>query len=158
MHWDLNGIIEARAIDHGGAGLLSPNHMLYRPLGLGVLALARSLGYGGHSAMLQYLTAIMGGLAVGLFWLWTKSLTGNVVTASVATAVLATSRAFWRFSTDAAYIVPAATSVLAALVWLSTAPRVTGKTIAVLGCLVAIAVLFWQANIFLVPVVALGIA
>lgn len=158
IQWDLNGIIEARAIDSGGPELISPNHVFYRPLGFAVFALARSVGYRGHSAeILQYITAIMAGVGVGLFWRWIKNLTDNVLVASTASAFLATTWAFWAFSTDAYYITPAATMVVGALVVLSSQSRLTHKAIIKLGLLVAWAILFWQANIFLIPTIVLDL-
>lgn len=156
--WDLNGIIEARAIDSGGAELVSANHMLYRPLGFAIFVTARSVGYGGHLAeILQYITAIMAGVGVGFFWRWVKNLTDNVLAASIASAFLATTWAFWAFSTDAYYITPAAAVVTGALVILSSQARLAYKAVVKLGLLVALAILFWQANIFLIPTIVVGL-
>ncbi len=150
--WDLNGIIEAQAIDTGGAALVSPNHMLYRPLGYAIFTIARSVGYSGHSAaILQYTTVILACIAIGLFWKWMKNLTDNLVVASVASAFLATTWAFWTFSTDVYYITPAAAAVCGAFVILSSQSRITDGGIIKLSFLAALAILFWQANVFLIP-------
>lgn len=158
IQWDMNGITEARAIDSGGRELISPNHMLYRPLGFAIFTIARSVGFGGHSAeILQYVTGIIAGVGVGLFWRWIMNLTDNAFTASIASAFLATSWAFWAFSTDAYYITPAAAMVAGTLVVLSSRSRLAHKGIIKLGFLAALAILFWQANIFLIPTIVLGL-
>jgi hypothetical protein len=158
IQWDLNGITEARAIDSGGTKLFSPNHMLYRPLGLAIITIAHSVGFSGHSAeILQYVTGIMAGVGVGLVWRWIMNLTDNTFTASIASAFLATTWAFWTFSTDVYYITPAAAMVAGALVVLSSRSHLTHKEIIKLGLLVALAILFWQANIFLIPTIVLGL-
>ena len=137
--------------------MLSPNHMLYRPFGAVALKLIRSLGSNATSAEVpQYVTAVAGGLAVGLFWAWTRSLTGDTVAAGMATVFMATSRAFWRFSTDAHYIVPAAAMVLLALLVASRPPH-SRWTVALLACCTALAILIWQANVFLVPAIVLAL-
>ena len=156
IQWDLNGIIEAQAIDSGGEGLVSPNHLLYRPLGLAAFTLFRSAGYGGHSVViLQYITGIMAAIGIGLFWKWIKNLTGNVLVASLACVLLATAWSQWKFSTDVYYITPAAAMVAFVLVIMSSPSPLTSSAIIKLGVFVALAILFWQANIFLIPIVAL---
>jgi len=158
IQWDLNGVAEAWAIDSGGAELISPNHMLYRLLGFVIIALARSIGYSGHSAeIMQYITVIISGVGIGLFWRWIKNLTDDMLAASVASGFLAITWAFWAFSTDVYYITPAAAMVAGALVVFSSRSRLTYKAIIKLGLLVALAILFWQANIFLIPTIVLGL-
>lgn len=156
--WDLNGLYEARAVDAGGAELFLPNHLLYRPLGFITVSLARMFGYGGNSAVaLKNLTAYTASIGVGLFWLWIKKLTGSASTASIASLFLATTWAFWVFSTDIYYITPAAATVVGALLLVPTKSPPTYKAVIALGVLVSLSILFWQANVFLIPTVGFAL-
>src|SRR5262249_56601708 len=47
--FDPNGLQDALAVDRGGANLWNPNHLLYRPIGAGLDAAVRSLGFGARS-------------------------------------------------------------------------------------------------------------
>lgn len=158
IQWDLNGITEAQAVETGGTELVSPNHMLYRPLGSVILGLSRWVGYAGHSSeILQYLTLVMASLGIGLVWVWVHNLNENTVVASFASAFLATTWAYWVFSTDIYYITPAAMLVVGALTVLSQKAAVTRTSAVNIAIMAAGAILFWQANIFLVPILALGL-
>src|SRR5215218_2479038 len=156
--WDLNGLTEARAVDAVGAELFSLNHLLYRPLGFMTVALARMFGYEGHSAVvLKYLTVYTACIGVGLFWLWIKKLTDDAATASIASLFLATTWAFWVFSTDIYYITPAAATVVGALLLVPTKSPPTCKAVVAVGMLVSLSILLWQANVFLIPTVGLAL-
>jgi hypothetical protein len=85
---------------------------------------------------------------------WIARVSRNLVAATLATVLLSVSAAFWIFSTDAYYITPAAAAVAATLCVISVR-RVTATTVILAGIFVAIAILFWQANVFLIPVVAI---
>jgi len=158
VQWDLNGIAEARAIESGGTELLSPNHMLYRPIGFVIYEVARLSGYRGRSVeILQYVTAILASLGVGLFFMAANQLTGNLVAATVSTVFLVASWSYWTFSTDAYYITPAAAAVAGALAILLWRPKLSVLSSVIAGLVGALAVLFWQANVFLVPSLLVGI-
>lgn len=155
--YDLNGIAEAGAVEAGGAMLFSPNHMLYRPVGYGLYLLWQQAGSAGRSLeVLQILTAVCGALGLALAFLAYTGLTRRPLSALLGVALLGTSWAYWTFSTDIYYVTLAACCVAAALA-LFVQPRLTLRTVALMGVLCAAAVLTWQANVFLVPALALGL-
>jgi hypothetical protein len=157
IQFDLNGIIEAASVDAGGASVLSPNHLLFRPLGLAILALLRAGGYAGHSlGLLQIISALCGAMAVGFAVLAYRRLGAQPSAAAMAGALIATSWAHWVFSTDVHYVTLAAMLAAAALAVAATAS--TASRAAAAGLLSALATLAWQANVFLLPALALGIA
>ncbi len=149
-HYDLNGIAEARAFDLGA--LFSQNHMLYRPLAFLVKEGLNLVGISPHTvAILQILTAVLGALTLGTLFLVLSKLTDDLRAAAVGTGWLAITFSFWYFSTDIAYIVPAAffaASGFALLVYL--------KSPLLVGFAAGLAILVWQANIFLLPFFILG--
>lgn len=144
--------MEPSVIRMGGAERIFPNHVLYQRLGYAVFTTARSMDEQGHEAAL-HITALMAGVGIGLFWMWTWDLRRRGLVASSPSASLATPWAFWRFSTDAYCITPSAAVVVLTL---PTLPQRPQRTASLSGFLMALAVLFWRANIFLVPVMALG--
>ncbi len=149
--WDLNGLIEAQPVESGGKTLFPANHLLYRPLGYAIYNSCQWLGYEGKSApVLQVLTALSGALGLGLFYLALRRLTNHVGVSILAALFLATSWSWWRFSTDISYIIPAAACVAGSLAFLSQSPP-TKFSLAGAGCCAALSILFWQANIFLLP-------
>ncbi|TAK34033.1 MAG: hypothetical protein EPO21_10955 [Chloroflexota bacterium] len=155
--YDLNGIPEARGVETGRGVPSSPNHMLYQPVGFLMYQLAGFLGYSGPSApVLQVLTALFGALGLGFVFLTYHHLSKRVGIGLAVTAMLATSWAYWSFSTDISYIVPAAAVVAAALA-IGTRPRLSTPASVGLGLIAALAVLFWQANVFLIPTLAAGL-
>jgi hypothetical protein len=161
--YDLNGVTEAAAVEQGGPSLFSPNHMLYRPLVWLIYALWRAFGYSGLALLpAQVTTALFGAAGLGLFYWWVRKLVENEIVAAIASLGFGTSWAYWVFSTDAFYIVPAATMILGALILLSTvftAPELPRPAMFFigLGILCALAILLWQANIFFLPVALVGL-
>lgn len=149
QRFDANGIIEALAVDAGGARLWSPNHLLYRPLAAAVDAGLRALGYGGRSmAVLQAISALCGALTVGLASFIGARLGRDHRAAALAAALLATAWAQWSFSTDATYMTLAAACAAAAIAWVLTTDG-SLRSACGGGMLVALAMLSWQANVFL---------
>ncbi len=149
-HYDLNGIAEAQAFDLGV--LFSQNHMLYRPLTLLLRNGLHVLGIHMHTiAIMQILAATSGAVALGALYLALSDLTSDRWAASVGTAWLAISFSFWYFSTDVSYVVPSAMFAAVALALLTRL-----KSPILVGCAAALAILAWQANIFLLPCLAMG--
>lgn len=148
--FDLNGIAEARAFDLGN--LFSQNHMLYRVCAFLLKGSLQILGLHVHSiALMQLMTAFFGAVALGAVYLAIFDLTADWRAASAGTAWLATSFSFWYFSTDISYIVPAAS---VAAIGLALVVRLRSPIL--VGAVAALAVLIWQANLFLVPFLALA--
>jgi hypothetical protein len=163
-NYDLNGINEVAAIERGGASLTPPNHLLYRPVVRLIFAVLQTAGYGGRSLQpAQVATALCGIFGLGLFFLWTDKLINNTLVAAIASLGFGTSYAYWLYSIEISYIVPAAMTALGALLLLANgldmyAPQPPVTHLVGVGILSALAVLFWQANIFFLPVVFMGIA
>jgi len=152
--FDPNGIRDALAVDRGGAALWNPNHLLYRPIGAGLDAAARSLDLGVRSmAPLQELSALNGAITVGLALLICWRLCGDWLASALAAGLLATSWAQWSFSTDATYVTMGAAAAAAAIAWVLATDGST-RSVCAGGVLCALAVLSWEANIFLLPVLA----
>src|SRR5205823_1213602 len=89
--------------------LFHKNHLLYRPLGYVLYAIAGGAGYSGKSlAVLQVLNAILGATGAGLCYVTFKHILRDEAAALIGTIWLATSLSYWYFSTDAGYIMLAA--------------------------------------------------
>lgn len=146
--FDLNGITEAVGVEQGGKGLFSPNHMLYRPLGW--LFYAQLQGSGVRAIhVLQVITAVGAAVGLGLAFLYFTRLSNSRLIGFVAAILMGTTWAYWSFSTDVYYITPAAAVVLGTLLWF-TDLRISYRSAVVLSLLCTLAVLLWQANVFLV--------
>ena len=148
IQYDPNGIVEAQGVE--GGQLVPHNHILYRPIGWSVYAASRALGYSGNSLrILQILNAVLGAIGIGLAYLIFERVTRHKLAAAGASFWLATSFLYWYVSTDVGYIILAAVFSAAALVF---AIRGSGKASAVAaGVFLALAILTWQASIFLLP-------
>ncbi|MHB1130994.1 MAG: hypothetical protein ACYC4L_01220 [Chloroflexota bacterium] len=153
-HWyDLNGLYEARAVDTG-IGLLSPNHMLFRPIGFLVLRFLGAVGYVGLSVgIMQVVTAICGAFGLGFAYLLFRRLSGSTGAALALSTGMGITSSYWVYSTDISYIVPALVPVAAALLRI-VSPPIGVRGAVTLGLLCSLAALLWQANIVLVPVLA----
>ena len=113
-HFDLNGIAEARSLELGA--LFSPNHLLYRPLGLLVQDLLAAVGVPVRSIfVLQAITAVSAAAGVAFAYLFFKKLAGSRMVAAAGALWLGTTWAYWAYSTDAIYIPVAAMFAGAAL-------------------------------------------
>jgi hypothetical protein len=152
QRYDATGVIDALAVDAGGTSVWNPNHLLYRPLAIALVAASRTLGYEGRSmATLQVLSAFCGAVTVGLVMLIGLRLTRDRWAAAMATGLLAVGWAQWSASTDASYMPLAAASAAAAVACSLTAAP-TLRSCCGAGALYAVAMLTWQANVFLLPV------
>ncbi len=152
-HLDLNGIAEAVAVDAGD--LFMPNHLLYRPLGSLMGTITGFAGFSGRSiVILQVLSALGGAASIGLFYLFCRRLSCSRFVAAAVAFWLATTWAFWAFSTDAMYIPIAAFFVTGAAVALLREGRLSAV---VCGALMGLAVTTWEADVLLVPVFMLGV-
>lgn len=152
--YDLNGLYEASAVDTG-VGLLWPNHMLYRPIGFLVYQAARFVGYEGLSVdLLQVVGAVFGAVGLGLAYVLFRRLSGHAFVALSLSTGMGVSLSYWAYSTDISYIVPAVLPVAAALVCVVQRPVTWPRAVGI-GLLCALAVLLWQANVLLVPLLAI---
>jgi hypothetical protein len=159
--YDGNGIIEAIKIEEGGGELISPNRILYRPLVWLFFRAWQALGYTGPSLFpAQILTAVSGAAGLGLFYGWVRRWVRRDSIAIIASVGMGTSWAYWSFSTDVYYIMPATALSLAMLIALSAALGAEApslKALAAAGLFCALSILFVQTNVFLVPVVLVGL-
>jgi hypothetical protein len=148
--YDLNGIVEATAFDDGT--LFSQNHLLFRPLAFAIKAVLHVLGLVPNTiTLLQVFTAVCGAIGLGAIFWTISGLTQDWKPAALGAAWLATSFSYWHFSTDIAYIIPAAMFVAIALAFVTQR-----KSALFVGIFAGLAVLIWQANIFIVPMLAIG--
>ncbi|MBI4465779.1 MAG: hypothetical protein HY647_13830 [Acidobacteria bacterium] len=155
VNYDLNGIYEALAIEAGARDvLLNQNHLLYRPLGYLVYKGATLAGYQGKSLpILQIITALYGALGIGFAYLIFLHLGQNRRVALLASLWLATSWSYWYFSSDVAYIPLAVLLGGGAVAVFIRAESNFSAVVA--GVLASLAILSWQANILLIPVLVL---
>jgi hypothetical protein len=163
-NYDPNGLTEIRPLGQSVAGLFTPNHMLYRILVLAFYELLQLVGYAGTPLLpAQCLTAASGAIGVGLFYLWLRKCGIREAVAILATFGFGASWSYWVFSIDVYYVTPSAAAVLGAvnvLTSLYAQPdplRRRAVGLAAIGVLNALAILFWQANIFLVPVILIAL-
>jgi len=148
IQYDINGIVEANALESGQ--LLYKNHVLYRPIGLLFYRTLQVLGYQGNSLLvLQTINAVCGAIGIGLAYAVFRSATRGRPAALMGALFLATSLTYWLFSTDVAYITPAALFVLAATVLILYADSTKGFVAA--GLFLSLSVLTWQASVVALP-------
>lgn len=146
QHYDENGLHEARALELGV--LFFPNHLLLRPLAAVVLAIARLLAYGGPAFMvLRCLTALAGAAAVGFLHVALRRLAPEGALPWIVALGLGVTRAHWTFSTDISYVTLAAFFASASLALFVHSTTKVG--FALTGLLAGLAILTWQANVFL---------
>jgi hypothetical protein len=116
----------------------------------------RTGGYGGRAiGPLQMLSALCGALAVGFAFLAYRAVSASRAAAALAAALLATSWTHWVFSTDVHYI-PLATMLAGAALAGAVASAGALSRSAATGVLAGLATLAWQANVFLLPALAIG--
>jgi len=153
QQFDLNGIAEANALDTGV--LFSANHMLYRPLGLLAVRFAQLLGLAVPSIrILQLFSAVGGAASIALAYVFFRGLDCSRFSSVAAALWLATTWAYWVFSTDAIYV------PIAALFVAGASAAVLGQSrrwVVVAGALLGLAVATWEANVLLIPVVLVGV-
>ena len=156
--YDLNGIIEGIEIEQGTeyGSLYSPNHLLYRLIGFAVWRSAQLIGYGGPSIdVLQIVSAVFGAFAVGCTYLFLNALLVSRPVAVLVTLGFATSLSQWMFSIDAAYMGLAAAFAAGSLMLFIRSSSPYG--FALTGVAAGLAVLAWQANIFLLVGLGIGL-
>lgn len=160
-NYDLNGIIEADAVDEGGKQLFSPNHLLYRPLGKVVheVLINYSAYHEKSLYVLQFITAISGALGLSLCFLVFIQISQSLKWATLTTFFMGISWSYWRFSTDVAYLTMAVPFIALATFFLlrtQLSQNHTYYNAIFSGFACAGAILVWQANIFLLVAVGLG--
>ena len=155
VNYDLNGLYEKAAVEEGMLGtLFYQNHLLYRPVSYWVYQAAVHSGFSGNSLhILQIVTAVFGALGIGFAYLVFLQIGQDRLVAFLASLWLATSWAFWYFSTDVSYISLAALFAAAAIAVFLRAE--SNWSAAVAGILAGLAVLTWQANALLIPVIVI---
>ncbi|OAN48579.1 hypothetical protein A6A03_07330 [Chloroflexus islandicus] len=152
---DLNGVAEAMAIARGGNDIFRPNHMLYGIIGRFAYTTAQTLGYAGPvDPILKFITALAGATTIGLASLALRRLSATPSGALLGIALLALSWAQWSFSTDIYYIPLAAAFSAGAFASSLYPPRIATSLLTGLCC--ALAILTWQACVFLVPMIAIS--
>lgn len=157
-HYDLNGITEARSVELGGASSLwMTNHLLFRPVGWLVWSASRTWAGSDERALvtLQVLSALFGAVALGFIYVAVSRVVPIRPIAAGTTIFVATTWAHWTTSTDVAYVAMAAAAAAGAVALLVHARSPVGY-IAV-GAMGGVAILVWQANLFLVPGLAAGV-
>ncbi len=149
IQFDTNGIVEVQAAESGQ--ILAHNHILYRPLGLASYKAMRFFGYTGSLLdLFQWLDVLLGSLGIGFAYLAFESGVKHKESAVAAAIWLTTSFSYWYFSSDAGYIILAASFAALGLVFAVRYDRIM-TAIAAGGC-VALAILTWEGAVFLVPV------
>jgi hypothetical protein len=162
INYDLNSVREAVGVERGGQDLFSPNHLLYRPMGYPVHRILEAiLNYRGSVLLvLQVITALFAALGLALSLLVFARISQSVLSAALATLGMAVSWSYWRFSTDAYYITVSLPFVAAAvlpLLWIQADSHRSNLYGILSGVACAVAILLWQANVFLVPVLVLAL-
>ncbi len=148
LQYDVNGVVEAAALETGQ--LINKNHILYRPIGLLIYRALQYSGYGGNSlSLLQVINAVCGAIGISLAYVVFKRQTNDRSVAALGSFWLATSFAYWMFSTDAAYITVASMFGLAAVACVSYAS--SNRAIVIAAVFTSLSILTWEASIFLVP-------
>lgn len=152
-YWD--GITFALQIERIAKGdsyvalLFHQNHLLYNSIGFLLYKAFHFLGIAVRAiVLLQILNAVVGGLAVAVFFRLAERLTGSRYVALVCSAALAVCAAWWKISTDAdAYILASLLVLVAACNLLGERPRwfVTGIALAGAMLIHQMASLFFPA-------------
>ena len=154
INYDSNGIGIARELELGHRP--RANHMLFEASGYVATQVASLVGHTGPSfPLLLILSALFGGIALGATNLAARRTGSGRLEAIAATVWLGTTYAFWKWSTNVAYVSMAAMLVALALSQLcrKTSPR----TLVITGIIGALSALAWEANIFLLPVLIVGV-
>jgi hypothetical protein len=152
--YDSNGIVIARRVEV--AYVASPNHMLFELTGVVLMRLAALFGRKGPVfPMLLVLAAVYGGLALGAANVAARRLGASRLEALTAVVWLGTTYAFWRWSTNVAYVSAGAmfAASAVALIW----GRKSAAILVMTGILGACSALAWQGNVFLFPVLIAGV-
>jgi hypothetical protein len=132
------------------------NHLLFEASGYVATQVASLVGHSGPSfSLLLILSALFGGIALGATNLAARRTGSERLEAIAATVWLGTTYAFWKWSTNVAYVSMAGMLVALALaqLWSRTSPR----TLVITGIIGALSALAWEANIFLLPVLIVGV-
>lgn len=154
-NYDPNGLYEAMSVETGET-LFNPNHTLYAPIGFVLYQASRWMGHVGLAApMLEVLSALCGAFGVGFAYIAFLRLSQNHLSAAAAALWWGTTWAYWYFSTDVAYVMLASMLTAAGLAALLGTRDLRAAISA--GVLVALAILAWEASIFLFPSFCLGI-
>lgn len=164
---DGNDIIELRAIKEGTLeGLFNPNHLLSRPL---MYLLYNLLGpvfqHDTPIWIVQLFTGVSAAVGLGLFFAWASKLIRSESVAIITTFAFGTSWAYWVYGISTIYFLPAVVFVLVSLLALQAIMNqdqhennpLAYRPLIFMALATALAVLFWQANIFLVPALLIGL-
>jgi hypothetical protein len=154
INWDANGIAMAQIAENGW--LAWPNHMLFETTGAIGIKIGALFGRPLKPAypLFQVLTAVYGGLALGVLVATARRLGADRLQSIAGAVWLGSTFAFWRWSTHVAYVNLAVlvAGLAVFLVW----KKGSARRAALVGIVTALAVLVWQANVFLLPIVLLG--
>lgn len=157
-----DGIAYVRDMGKPLAALVLPHHLIYEPLVLGFFRVWQSLGWTGQAdAPAQVLSSLAGagGLAIfyKLAWEWSRSRIASII----ATLALALTYGYWFYSVEVDIYLPPLFFLLLAT-WLLSRIVLDRESTPVwlfylIGLAHAMAVLFHQAILFVVPAFALGL-
>jgi hypothetical protein len=150
-NYDLNGMAEVTGLNSGRPGeLFLPNHMLYRPIAYVARQLLAAVGISVSGvSLLQVLSAIYGAFGLGFAFLALERIVDSRSIAFWVSLILGVSWSYWTMSTDVYYLSLSAMFVAAALALFLRAKSAAG--FAACGVLVGLAILSFQANVFLLP-------
>jgi hypothetical protein len=134
-----------------------PHHLAYGPLGVLILALGRSLGYGGGAALLlQICNAVAGAAGVALFFAIVRRVTRRADLGLAAALLLGSAYAYWYYAVEIEVYTVATLFLLICLSLLvELVERPTRRGMLLLGIAQGGAVLFHQTNaLFCIPALA----
>jgi hypothetical protein len=146
--------------DRGPELLFHQNHLLYNAIGFVLYRAALAAGFAVRAIqILQIANAVVGGLAVAVFFRLAERATRSRYVAVVCSAALAVSAAWWKISTDAdAYILTYLLILICAANLLGEKPRILIAGLALAGAMLvhemaslfypaALLAIFWNRSI-----------
>ncbi len=154
-----DGIQFAIAIETNDlASILHPNHMLYTLIGLGFYRVWELFGWqNGALLPLQMLSALGGGLAVGLMYAIMTKLTESRKATLLTSFGFAVSVGIWRYSIDAESVtIPLAASLLLLYVLLSNRDSASMKSAVMMGTLCFVSIVTYGTGVLLALPILVG--
>lgn len=157
-YWDgITFALQIEKVAKGESGaeiLFHQNHLLYNALGYLLYQASHAAGFAVRAvSLLQIANALIGGLAVAVFFRIAERAIQSRYVSVVCSAALAVSAAWWKISTDAdAYILTSLLVLIAAANLLGAKPRwfVAGAAVAGAMLIHEMASLFFPAALFAV--------
>jgi len=161
-HYTADSLLFALAIENGGIeALIDPTHILLHPLGWIWYQMWRLAGWvQGSLIPLGVLNALAGAICVGLLYSLARRMLRSDLIAGIVAAGFALSGGLWFLSVEAEFVtVPLVLALL--VLWLTLVPSETLLRMplypVIVGLAAAVSILSFVNNIFLVPVVIIGL-